>query len=143
LKPSPTVSGVLWLIQTKCAQAEELWFARDPIKSLLLITEQNLADQEEQKLIVKIQVIDEAVKFAESSQEPSELYRFVFAEDEWQREQYPCLRSLQQQQYKIYILSDSAQSRLEVVPERDGIITSWRIQSELLYLDAERFANPT
>jgi len=30
-----------------------------------------------------------------------------------------------------------------VVPERDGIITSWRIQSqELLYLDAERFANP-
>lgn len=52
--------------------------------------------------------------------------------------------ALQQQQYKTYILSDSsAQSRLEVVPERGGIITSWRIQSqELLYLDAERFANP-
>lgn len=52
--------------------------------------------------------------------------------------------ALQQQQYKTYILSDSsAQSRLEVVPERGGIITSWPIQSqELLYLDAERFANP-
>jgi len=29
-----------------------------------------------------------------------------------------------------------------VVPERDGIITSWRIQSQELYLDAEGFANP-
>ena len=50
----------------------------------------------------------------------------------------------QQQQYKTYILSDqAAQSQLEVVPERGGIITKWRIQEqELLYLDAERFANP-
>lgn len=48
------------------------------------------------------------------------------------------------QQYKTYILSDSsAQSQLEVIPERGGIITSWRIQGkEILYLDAERFANP-
>ncbi|MBN3894869.1 MAG: pyruvate dehydrogenase (acetyl-transferring) E1 component subunit alpha [Nostoc sp.] len=66
---------------------KEFWFARDPIKKLaayLLV--QNLADEEELKAIDrKIQgVIDEAVQFAESSPEPdpSELYRFVFAEDE-------------------------------------------------------------
>lgn len=49
-----------------------------------------------------------------------------------------------QQQYKTYILSDSsAQSQLEVVPERGGIITSWRIQGkEIFYLDSERFTNP-
>lgn len=53
--------------------------------------------------------------------------------------------ALQQQQYKTYILSDaSAQSTLEVVPERGGIITSWQVQGQkLLYLDAERFANPS
>lgn len=52
--------------------------------------------------------------------------------------------ALQEQQYKTYILSDSStQSQLEVVPERGGIITSWRVQGkELLYLDTERFANP-
>lgn len=52
--------------------------------------------------------------------------------------------ALKQQQYKTYILSDqAAQSRLEVVPERGGIITSWHVQGqELLYLDADRFANP-
>lgn len=51
---------------------------------------------------------------------------------------------LEQEQYKTYILSDQiAQSRLEVVPERGGIITSWQIHGkEMLYLDAERFANP-
>jgi len=70
------------------AKAEkEFWFARDPIKKLAAdLIEQNLADQEELKAIErKIQaVIDEAVKVAESSPEPdpSELYRFVFAEDE-------------------------------------------------------------
>ncbi|MEH1849591.1 MAG: pyruvate dehydrogenase (acetyl-transferring) E1 component subunit alpha [Nostoc sp.] len=66
---------------------KEFWFARDPIKKLAAyLLKQNLADQEELKAIDhKIQgVIDEAVKFAESSPEPdpSELYRFVFAEDE-------------------------------------------------------------
>jgi pyruvate dehydrogenase E1 component alpha subunit len=66
---------------------KEFWFARDPIKKLAAyLVEQNLADQQELKAIDrKIQdVIDEAVKFAESSPEPdpSELYRFVFAEDE-------------------------------------------------------------
>jgi galactose mutarotase-like enzyme len=50
----------------------------------------------------------------------------------------------QQQQYKAYILSDaSSQSQLEVVPERGGIITRWQVRGEeVLYLDAERFANP-
>lgn len=50
----------------------------------------------------------------------------------------------QQQQYKTYILSDaSTQSQLEVVPERGGIITRWRVQGqEILYLDAQRFADP-
>jgi pyruvate dehydrogenase E1 component alpha subunit len=66
---------------------KEFWFARDPIKKLAAyLLEQNLADEGEIKAIDrKIQdVIDEAVKFAESSPEPdpSELYRFVFAEDE-------------------------------------------------------------
>ena len=65
---------------------KEFWFARDPIKKLAAyLTEQNLADQGELKAIEsKIQqVVDEAVKFAESSPEPdpSELHRFVFAED--------------------------------------------------------------
>ncbi|OUL28050.1 pyruvate dehydrogenase (acetyl-transferring) E1 component subunit alpha [Nostoc sp. 106C] len=66
---------------------KEFWFARDPIKKLAAyLVEHNLADHEELKAIDrKIQaVIDDAVKFAESSPEPdpSELYRFVFAEDE-------------------------------------------------------------
>lgn len=48
------------------------------------------------------------------------------------------------QQYKTYVLSDQAtQSTLEVVPERGGIITRWQVAGQdLLYLDAERFANP-
>lgn len=50
----------------------------------------------------------------------------------------------EQRQYKTYILSDQvAKSQLEVVPERGGIITRWQLQGqEILYLDAERFANP-
>ena len=52
--------------------------------------------------------------------------------------------ALQQQQYETYILTDqNAQSRLEVVPERGGIITSWSLQGQdILYLDTERFADP-
>ncbi|MBE9049769.1 pyruvate dehydrogenase (acetyl-transferring) E1 component subunit alpha [Nostocales cyanobacterium LEGE 11386] len=66
---------------------KEFWFSRDPIKKFAAyLIEQNLADEAELKAIDrKIQeVIDDAVKFAESSPEPdpSELYRFVFAEDE-------------------------------------------------------------
>jgi pyruvate dehydrogenase E1 component alpha subunit len=66
---------------------KEFWFARDPIKKFAAyMVEQNLASHEELKAVDRKiqQVIDEAVKFAESSPEPdpSELYRFVFAEDE-------------------------------------------------------------
>jgi pyruvate dehydrogenase E1 component alpha subunit len=66
---------------------KEYWFARDPIKKFAAyLIERNLASEEELKAIErKIQeTIDEAVKFAESSPEPdpSELYRFIFAEDE-------------------------------------------------------------
>ncbi|MBC1235881.1 pyruvate dehydrogenase (acetyl-transferring) E1 component subunit alpha [Nostoc sp. 2RC] len=66
---------------------KEFWFARDPIKKLAAyLVGHNLATEEELKGINrKIQeLIDEAVKFAETSPEPdpSELYRFVFAEDE-------------------------------------------------------------
>jgi galactose mutarotase-like enzyme len=52
--------------------------------------------------------------------------------------------AFKQEQYLTYILSDGkALSRLEVVPERGGIVTRWQIQGQnILYLDAERFANP-
>lgn len=52
--------------------------------------------------------------------------------------------SLQQKQYKTYILTDAiANSQLEVVSDRGGIITRWCVNGEeILYLDAERFANP-
>ncbi|HLP90151.1 MAG TPA: aldose epimerase [Nostocaceae cyanobacterium] len=52
--------------------------------------------------------------------------------------------SQSQQQYTTYILSDeTAGAQIEVVPERGGIITRWRIKrQEILYLDTERFANP-
>lgn len=49
-----------------------------------------------------------------------------------------------QQQYQTYTLSDrQAHAWLEVVPERGGIITSWGVRGqEILYLDAERLAQP-
>lgn len=52
--------------------------------------------------------------------------------------------AVRQDQYKTYILADQlSQTRLEVVPERGGIITRWQVRGqEILYLDAERFANP-
>lgn len=48
------------------------------------------------------------------------------------------------QQFKTYVLSDQGSpSRLEVVPERGGIITRWQVkEQDILYLDTERFANP-
>ncbi len=51
--------------------------------------------------------------------------------------------SLKEEQYLTYILSDEeAHSRIEVVPERGGIISKWKIQGQdILYLDQERFAN--
>lgn len=52
--------------------------------------------------------------------------------------------ALKQEQYLTYILSDTENhSRVEIVPERGGMVTSWRIQGQdILYLDSERFANP-
>ncbi|NEU71664.1 aldose epimerase [Hassallia byssoidea VB512170] len=52
--------------------------------------------------------------------------------------------ALQEQQYKTYVLKDeSTNSQLEVVPERGGIITKWRVNGEeIFYLDTERFTNP-
>lgn len=52
--------------------------------------------------------------------------------------------ALNHQQYKTYILTDQdADSSLEVVPERGGIITRWSLQGQdILYLDAERFRDP-
>ncbi len=66
---------------------KEFWFSRDPIKKLAAhMVEHNLATPEELKEIDRrIQAdIDDAVQFAQDSPEPdpSELYRFVFAEDE-------------------------------------------------------------
>jgi pyruvate dehydrogenase E1 component alpha subunit len=66
---------------------KEFWFSRDPIKKLAAhLTEHNLASQEELKEIDRrIQAsIEDAVKFAIDSPEPnpSDLYRYVFAEDE-------------------------------------------------------------
>lgn len=73
--------------ELRSKEEKEFWFPRDPIKRLAAyLTEQNLASQDELKAIEKkIQgVVDDAVKFAEESPEPdpSELYRFIFAEDE-------------------------------------------------------------
>ncbi len=49
------------------------------------------------------------------------------------------------QLYDIYVLNNRESfSRLEVVPDRGGIIASWQVQGrELLYMDTERFANPS
>lgn len=52
--------------------------------------------------------------------------------------------ALQEQQYKTYVLTDTeTNSQLEVIPERGGIITKWRVNGEeIFYLDAERLTNP-
>lgn len=73
--------------ELRSKEEKEYWFTRDPIKQLAAyLTEQNLATEEELKEIDrKVQeTVDEAVRFGDSSPEPdpSELYRFVFAEDE-------------------------------------------------------------
>lgn len=49
------------------------------------------------------------------------------------------------QQFDTYVLLDRASnSKLEIVPDRGGIITSWQVQGrELLYMDTARFADPT
>lgn len=55
-----------------------------------------------------------------------------------------CAIAVEQNQYKTYILTNSkAQSCLEVVPERGGIITHWSLQDrDILYLECDRFADP-
>jgi pyruvate dehydrogenase E1 component alpha subunit len=73
--------------ELRSSDEKQFWGGRDPIEKLGdYLVEHNLANQEELKAIkVKIQgVVDDAVKFAEDSPEPdaSELYRYVFAEDE-------------------------------------------------------------
>ncbi|MGD1950658.1 MAG: aldose epimerase [Leptolyngbyaceae cyanobacterium] len=46
-------------------------------------------------------------------------------------------------QYLTYILADG-DSQIAVVPERGGIVTSWKIQGkDVFYLDAERFKDPS
>ena len=56
----------------------------------------------------------------------------------------PYAIALKQAQYPTYILTDQAsEARLEVVPERGGIITQWQLgDTQILYFDAERFKNP-
>ncbi len=54
----------------------------------------------------------------------------------------------EQRQYLTYILSDTiAKSTIEIVPERGGIVTSWKVQqsdqfTEIFYIDKERFTHP-
>ncbi len=49
-----------------------------------------------------------------------------------------------QGQYLTYTLKDpAAESEVEIVPERGGIATQWRIRGEdIFYLDTERFTHP-
>ncbi|ELS05140.1 galactose mutarotase-like enzyme [Xenococcus sp. PCC 7305] len=53
--------------------------------------------------------------------------------------------SQEQKQYSTYLLTDTtANTQIEVVPERGGIITHWRkAEQEILYLDEARYADPT
>ncbi|MBD0267261.1 MAG: aldose epimerase [Cyanobacteria bacterium Co-bin8] len=52
--------------------------------------------------------------------------------------------ALKADRYPTYVLSDSETgARLEIVPERGGIVTRWQVQDQdILYFDEERFANP-
>ncbi|NEP47373.1 MAG: pyruvate dehydrogenase (acetyl-transferring) E1 component subunit alpha [Moorea sp. SIO3C2] len=72
--------------ELRSKEEKEFWLTRDPIKKMAsYLTDNNLATPEELKAIEsKIQeVINDAVDFAQSSPEPdpSELHRYVFAED--------------------------------------------------------------
>lgn len=52
--------------------------------------------------------------------------------------------AIEQKQYLTYILKDlDSNSRLEIVPEKGGIVVDWTIQGQkIFYLDQERFKNP-
>lgn len=72
--------------ELRSQEEKKFWGRRDPLEKLAdYLVEQNLANQEELKEIEqKIKkTVEEAVTFAEESPEPdpSELYRYVFAED--------------------------------------------------------------
>lgn len=73
--------------ELRSADEKQFWGARDPIQKLAAyLLEQDLATEQELKQIDSEiqQEVDESVKFAEESPEPdpSELRRFIFAEDE-------------------------------------------------------------
>ena len=73
--------------ELRSQEEKQFWGSRDPIKKFAAyLLEHELANGEELKEIEdRLQrTIEDAVKFAEQSPEPdpSELYRFVFAEDE-------------------------------------------------------------
>lgn len=73
--------------ELRSSDEKQFWGARDPIEKLAAhLLEHNLANREElAKIDRRIEAtIDDAVKFAEESPEPdpSELYRFIFAEDQ-------------------------------------------------------------
>ncbi len=73
--------------ELRAPDEKQFWSARDPISRFAAyLLEHDLATQEELKTIdSKIQtLIEEAVKFAETSPEPDpkDLHRYVFAEDE-------------------------------------------------------------
>lgn len=52
--------------------------------------------------------------------------------------------ALKQKQHPTYILSDQESgARVEIVPERGGMVTQWEIgDTQILYFDAERFTDP-
>lgn len=53
--------------------------------------------------------------------------------------------AVEQGQYKTYTLSNQAtNTSLEVIPERGGIVTRWRVQGQdIFYLDEARLTDPT
>ncbi len=72
--------------ELRSKEEKEAWLSRDPLKRLeAYLLEQSLAQEEDlQATRDRIQaIVDEAVTFAEESPEPdpSELYRYVFADD--------------------------------------------------------------
>jgi pyruvate dehydrogenase E1 component alpha subunit len=72
--------------ELRSKEEKEAWLARDPLKKLsAYLIEQNLVKQSELKDIEKkVQaVVEDAVKFGLESPEPdpSELYKYIFAED--------------------------------------------------------------
>jgi galactose mutarotase-like enzyme len=52
---------------------------------------------------------------------------------------------VEQNQFKTYVVTEpKTRSQIKVVPERGGIITAWQVDdTDLLYLDHERFADPS